>query len=292
MEKGNHVAIVGCSNPLADSSITKIEALKNVLEELGLIVEISHGIYESDYADAKTRAKILNDFYRDINMKAIFDVSGGDMANEILPYLDFDMISENPKPFFGYSDLTTVMNAICQKTKQSCVLYQVKNMVAEDEDSTSVEIANKQRIDFKETVMNNLDKNIKSGPLGTFSYKYIQKENMEGIVVGGNIRCLLKLSGTPYFPDVQDKILFLEARSGDIPQMITYISQLRQMGVFDKAAGILLGTFTEIDKKRDTAAIEHLLLEQINASLPVVRTMEIGHATSSKAIGIGEYYIF
>ena len=62
---------------------------------------------------------------------------------------------------------------------------------------------------------------------------------MDGIVLGGNIRCLLKLAGTEYFPDMKDKILLLEAMSGQVPQMVTYFSQLQQMGVFEKVKGIL-----------------------------------------------------
>jgi len=82
-----------------------------------------------------------------------------------------------------------------------------------------------------------------------FTYQFVQKESMQGVVVGGNIRCLLKLAGTEYFPDIQGKILLLEARSGQVPQMVTYLNQLKQMGVFDKVSGILLGTFTEMDSK-------------------------------------------
>ena len=54
-------------------------------------------------------------FYQDREIQMIFDISGGDIANEILPYLDFEVIAENPKPFWGYSDLTTIMNAIYAK---------------------------------------------------------------------------------------------------------------------------------------------------------------------------------
>ena len=46
----------------------------------------------------------------------IYDISGGDIANEILPYLDFEVIKNSGKRFWGYSDLTTVINAIYEKT--------------------------------------------------------------------------------------------------------------------------------------------------------------------------------
>ncbi len=72
---------------------------------------------------------------------------------------------------------------------------------------------------------------------------------MEGVVAGGNLRCLLKLAGTPYWPDLTGKLLFLEARSGLVPQLSTMLEQLSQLGAFRQAAGILLGTFTQMERE-------------------------------------------
>lgn len=313
----SHVAIVGCSNPLPDSAKNIIGKLENKLQDMGLTVEVSNKLYISDYADAKARSSILMDSYSNKNISAIFDVSGGDMANEILPYIDFDIIKNNPKMFFGYSDLTTIINAIYEQTKCSSILYQIRNIVTDNDDVASMEIADIQKENFLSTfvkkseneLVKELEKELEKeskkeqkntlmnkmlllDPLGAFSYRYIQGENLEGIVVGGNIRCLLKLAGTRYFPNVEDKILFLEARSGDIPQMITYISQLSQMGVFKRIRGMVLGTFTTLDSMYNVNEIERLVLEQVDATLPIIRTLEVGHGTDSKAFEIGGYYIF
>ena len=64
----------------------------------------------------------------------IFDVSGGDVANGILPYLDFSVIEKSRAVFWGYSDLTTIINGIYRKTGRSSVLYLVRNLLAEDGD--------------------------------------------------------------------------------------------------------------------------------------------------------------
>ena len=115
------------------------------------------------------------------------------------------------------------------------------------------------------------------------NYDFIQGERMEGILVGGNIRCLLKLAGTEYWPDMTEKILFLEARSGQISQIITYFSQLKQLGVFENVNGILLGTFTQLGSQP-----EELVKEFAGDMIPIVKTQNIGHAVDSKAIGIGK----
>ena len=78
---------------------------------------------------------------------------------------------------------------------------------------------------------------------------------------------------------------------GDVAKIETYLCQLQQMGVFDKVAGIILGTFTELDKS--TTTVEELMKRMISKNLPLVKTNDIGHGTNSKAIVIGqEIHIF
>ena len=112
---------------------------------------------------------------------------------------------------------------------------------------------------------------------------------MEGIVVGGNIRCLLKLAGTPYWPDMREKILLLESFGGKLPQMVTYLSQLNQMGVFKKVNGILLGTFTKMEEDNCQPDMAQLILEFAEKKTPVAKSPLIGHGTDSKAIRIGHH---
>ena len=108
------------------------------------------------------------------------------------------------------------------------------------------------------------------------------------MVVGGNIRCLLKLAGTPYWLDMTDKILLLEARSGGVAQMTTYLSQLQQMGVFGQIRGILLGTFTQMEREQAKPEITELVMRFAGEKMPIAKTSWIGHGADSRAIVIGE----
>ena len=110
---------------------------------------------------------------------------------------------------------------------------------------------------------------------------------MKGVVVGGNIRCFLKLAGTRYFPDLQGKILLLESLGGEVPQMAAYLAQLKQLGAFDKVNGVLLGTFTTMERNQCTPGIVSLVKEVCGPALPIATTLEIGHGDDSKAIIIG-----
>ena len=275
MKQKNKIGIVNCSNGQKTEHRENIEILIQILNELGLEPVLSEYIYEKENifsGSQMQRAKALMDFYSDEEIKAIYDISGGDIANEILPYLDFEVIKNSEKRFWGYSDLTTVINAIYEKTGKQSVLYQIKNLIYEDSQNQI------QR--FKNQINN-------QGDMFDFKYTFVQKEYMEGTVIGGNIRCLLKLAGTEYFPDMEGKILLLEARSGRVPQMVTYLNQLKQLKAFDKVSGILLGTFTEMDSKCCKPDIIELIKMYAGTELPIAVTKEIGHGVDSKAIVIG-----
>ena len=115
---------------------------------------------------------------------------------------------------------------------------------------------------------------------------------MEGVVIGGNIRCFLKLAGTPYFPDLRGKILLLEALGGELPQMITYLSQLEQLGAFRKISGVILGTFTKLEQNGDGAVLEQLVKEYAGSDTPIIRTEFVGHGVDSFGVHIGGKYRF
>lgn len=280
MKKGDRVAIVCCSNGQHKTYRHKLDLLHETLSSIGLNPVFSDYIYEKNSifsGSGKERAKSLMDFYRDESIKVIFDISGGDIANEVLSYLDFEVIEQCKKQFWGYSDLTTIINAIYAKTGKSSVLYQIRNLIYEDRKN--------QLYNFTNTVMKG------SNDLFTFNYEFVQKEGMRGTVVGGNIRCLLKLAGTQYWPDMNKKILLLESFGGDVPQMVTYFNQLKHIGVFDEVNGILLGTFTKMQQELIVPSVVDLLKWYTGNEIPIAITREIGHGTDSKGIVIGEEII-
>lgn len=272
--------IVCCSNGQKRANENDINFLENTLRDIGVEAVFSDYIYERDgvsCGSAKERAKALMDFYLDDEIAEIFDISGGDLANGVLPYLDYDVIAKSEKKFWGYSDLTTVINAIYAKTGNPSVLYQVRNLIYQYREQ---QIAN-----FKNTIIDQND------DLYEIDYRFVQGNKMQGVVVGGNIRCFLKLAGTEYMPDLIDKILLLESYSGTVAKIETYLCQLQQLGAFDKVAGILLGTFTEMEEKECVPAMEELVKRIVGKDMPIAVTKDIGHGTDAKAIVIGKEYV-
>lgn len=266
--------ITACSNGLPEKKKEEISLLADVLGRYGVSSVMSRYLYEKSdgiSGSGREKAEELMRFFENPGIRYIFDVSGGDMANEVLGYLDYQKIRESRAVFWGYSDLTVILNAIYAETGKVSVLYQIRNLL--------YDYGEEQQKRFSQWEEN------ETADLFALDGRFVQGHHMEGTVVGGNIRCFLKLAGTPYFPDFNDKILFLEARSGQVPQMTTFFSQLQQTGAFDKIEGLILGTFTQMETV--SKDIVPLALRYVKDNLPVFRTLEAGHGTDSKAVIIG-----
>ena len=275
LKNNNKIALVVCSNGKNIEDKDRLEKLEDILVEMGLVPVFTKYIYKDRFgrgAKAQVRAEELMSFYKNKEIKAIFDISGGDIANEVLDYLDYDAIKRNYKPFFGYSDLTTILNALGSQTNEVNYLYQILNII----ESTEI------RDSFENTFMKN------EQTLLDVKWKFLQGSSVEGEIIGGNIRCFLKLSGTRYFPEVENKVLFIEGLGTSIEGLATHLAQLKQIGVFDKISGLLIGTFTKIEREFSVEELFKLVQDYIPSSLPVAKTQEIGHAKNSKALKIGE----
>ena len=275
LNKNDKIALVVCSNGKNIEDKERLEKLESILVEMGLVPVFTKYIYKDKFgrgAKAQVRGEELMSFYKNKEIKAIFDISGGDIANEVLDYLDYDVIKRNYKPFFGYSDLTTVLNTLGSQTNEVNYLYQILNIIENEEIRTN----------FENTFMKN------EQILFDVNWKFFQGNSIEGRVVGGNIRCFLKLAGTKYFPEVENKVLFIEGLGTSIEGFVTHLAQLKQIGVFDKISGLLIGTFTKIEKEISVEELFELIQEYIPSSLAVAKTQEVGHAKNSKALKIGE----
>lgn len=283
LNKGNKIGIISCSNGLSIKNKNIIDELKLNLKSLDIEMVEGDTLYAKEYnlfsGTGEEKARALEKLFLDKDIKMIFDISGGDLANEVLDFLDFNLIKENPKPFFGYSDLTVLLNAIYSQCHITTYNYQLRNLIGK----------------FKEEQMQNFKASFIEGKENIFNldYKWINESHLEGIVVGGNIRCLLKLAGTKYMPNFKDKILFLESFSGNSAKMVTYITQYKNLGVFNEVKGIILGEFTEMERenlKPDIVEILKRVIGEIN--IPILKTRDLGHGADAKCIPIGKYLIF
>lgn len=302
------IYLTACSDARKVSDREEIEQLKELLVGYGLNVAESVYLYD-DYAAGREKAFELNSFFAEKagedKVTAIFDVSGGNVANELLPYLDYDLIADSQTVFWGYSDLTTIINAIYAKTGKASVLYQARHLTSNElrqkecmallERGTFANVCesvafgddggmNKGELDKGSWHKESLDKENRNAGI---DHEFLRGNELSGTLLGGNLRCFLKLAGTEYMPELTDKVLLMEALGGDIYSARTMLAQLDQLGVFNKVRGILVGTFTALMKEGQYESFLDLLLSRIPKDMPVAVTKDVGHGRDAKAIVIG-----
>ena len=315
VNKRRKAALVGCSDPLDNSMKDEIVRLAQILSEEGLQVEISPFLFEDEviaYISGREKAEVLNVYFQDPEMAVIFDVSGGDLANSVLPYLNYDAIRESKAVFFGFSDLTTVINAIIAKTGKAAVNYQVRNLLR-DKDGELLDYFRNHILKIHEFLASEsvhesghesgnesgnttADYAVDCQPAGKtnplmdpLEIHFLRGTSMEGRILGGNVRCFLKLAGTPYWPDLDGAILLLEAYGGGVNQMVTALNQYQQLGVLDRIRGVLLGTFTYMEKNHISPAMRDMVLEMLPKGIPVAETRYVGHGRDARGIILGQY---
>ncbi len=277
LKKGDKVAFVSVSNGRSDHQ--NIELTAQIVRETGLEPVLSPYIYRTKdrlySAPAQIRAENLMQYYKDPSIKAIFDVGGGDLANQTLEYLDFSVIGSSGKEFWGFSDLSTMVNAIYAKTGRPSWLYQARKLI------------NRDMIPYFENIA--FGKEEYCCGLPREAVRFVRGTSMSGTVLGGNIRCFMKLNGTPYFPDLTGKILVLESLEGTEGLITSLLWQYRQMGVFRKIGGLIIGSYTDLDKEQGPDFIMKLVMEAVdNPELPIAKTDRIGHNMDTYALHIGD----
>lgn len=279
LKVGDMVGVVGCSNGLEEEQRGDLEELVGVLEGMGLVVWCGGSLFAREgvfSGSGEERGAVLNGMVQDDRVKAIFDITGGNVGNEVLSYVDFECLGENWKPFFGYSDLSVVVNSIYSQTGKEGFLYSGWNLVKKDGEV--------QREWFYRSLF------CEEGDLFDVRWEFLRGECVEGVLIGGNIRCFMKLAGTRFMPDFEGKVLFLEALGGDAGLIASLLAQMKSMGVFGKVSGVLLGTFSYMDEHGGVPSVRALVLRATeDEGIPVAATRDVGHGSDSKCLVIGEY---
>lgn len=280
---GDAIGFISCSNGLTnnDRSLEIVSSLSRKLKnDFGLETVMSDVLFldkETQQTEAPaSRAGALLSLYSNASVKAIFDLSGGDLANEILPYLDFGIIKRNPKPYFGYSDNSVIVNAIQAKTGIQNILYNPKVLVSREEA-------------FQTQALRDLSSGNDADWTSAFEIAgNTASEQSSAVFAGGNLRCFLKLAGTPYWPELENKVLVLESAGGRYEAMCSGLAQLEQLGAFEKINGMLIGQFTQIELDgKKTALLAVCRNYASRYGFPLLETAFIGHDDRSKPIRIG-----
>ena len=234
------------------------------------------------------RADDLNGMFADDEVDAIFCVRGGYGSGRLLRDLDYRTIANNPKILMGYSDITAILNAIHVKT--GMVTYH--GPIAGDNFS-SYTYEQFQRILMEPRQVSR----IAEPPAFEQQPGVVERENRltpivsgraEGKLIGGNLSLLVTLLGTPYEPDFDGAILFMEDVSEPPYSVDRMLTHLWLTGHLEQTAGIVFGKFTDDDYDSNTLSMEQVLRERCEPlGIPTLRGAMIGHVEDQTVVPIG-----
>ncbi|MHB8034248.1 LD-carboxypeptidase [Clostridium botulinum] len=280
LNKGDTIGIVSPASPIEKEVVLKnIQIFKN----LGFNIKLSNHVYDKyGYLSGKDidRANDLMNMFIDPSVDMILCSRGGYGSMRILPYLDFNIIKNNPKIFGGFSDITVLLNYITSKcgfTTFHCPMlssnfkniYTFKNFLELlMNDFTSYEISNPNFV-----------------PLLSQT-----NDIVEGNLVGGNLSLICNTLGTPYEINTMDNILFLEEISEPPYKIDRMLTQLILSGKIKSCSGLILGQFTNcnIDNCEKDFSLDEVILDRLlSSNKPVISNLMSGHCDPNVTLPIG-----
>ncbi len=191
----------------------------------------------------KDRAADVNAMFADKDVKAIFCVRGGWGSARLLPYLDWDVIRANPKMIVGYSDITALHMAVAAKGGFTTMHAPTGGSAWGKQ---SVEFFKAVAFDGATPLFKNPESNEDRLAQRKFRTQTITGGKARGKLLGGNLTVLTALVGTPYLPNFDGAVLFLEDVDEAEYRIDRMLTQLEQGGVLTKnLAGVVFGQCTE-----------------------------------------------
>ena len=298
LKKGDHIRVVSPSSSI--ESIGGFEAnvaAKKKLEALGFRLSFSEHYFENDIFDSAPIASRVADLeaaFANETIDAILTTIGGFNCNELLPYLDFDLIAQNPKIFCGYSDTTALLNAIYAKTGIQTYMgpsyssfkmregqdYQTQAWLnAVTQDSFTLEPSEEWSSDAWY---------IPDAPRTFFptDWKVYNPGQASGVAIGGNLSTFALLHGTEFAPKPDKYILFLEEAEEDhYVEFTRHFAALLQ--VYPNPQAVLIGRFPKETEMTEEILLTILDKHPILKKVPVLYDLDFAHTQPLFTITIG-----
>ena len=276
LKRGDTIGVVCPSDKVNNEDIPEIKEAERLLKERGYNVVFGKNVYKNTTgygATAKEKAEDINEMYANKNINAIMSLKGGFNSNSVYEYLDLNTIKSNNKIICGYSDSTSYINYIHEKTGNiGFIGPNFKSLNAPD--------TNYYLLD---EMLKRLENNYYDLATDDSEFKMIKEGQAVGELVGGNLSLTTGLIDEI---DFTNKILFLEEFSFESPSAMVsnYLYRLRQKRVFNKVSGIWLGNY------EGDVAIEKILMdtiEDMNLNIPIIKSDNFGHIERKITIPLG-----
>ena len=282
LSAGDAIGIVSPSTPVTQDLAGQFNKGVEYLEALGFQVVIGEHVYSATWgyaASPQEKAEDINWMFANESIHAIICSQGGATANACLPYLNWSSIQAHPKIFLGISDITVLLNAIHYRT--GLITFHGNDVMWGFGRGPTA-------YDEQEFIRCLIDARIGEIPPSR-ERRTIRNGAAEGRLLGGNLPCLLKLAGTPYFPDFTRAILFIEA-IGITPEGCDHLfQQLKQIGVFDQIRGVIIGYIDGLQNDEKALMQMEDVLMHVTAEydFPVLKANDFGHNCPNTVLPVG-----
>lgn len=320
LKKGDKIAIVSLSwGGLGDEDLIHKYFIAKERLENDFVLEVVAMPYalkgsEFVYNHPELRAKDLMDAFKDETIKGIFCAIGGDDSIRLLPYIDYNVIKNNPKIFMGYSDTTSTHFML---NKAGMVSYYGPSVMCEFGEYVKM-------FDYtKEAVENILFKNtenyyVKSSEYWSNDHVSWNEDNINiqkklkreghgyevlsgtgkatGQLLGGCIDVFPMMLGTEIWPKADEwegKILLIETSEEKMPPnyLLYYLRNLGAQGILNNINGIIVGKPIDEIYYEEYKEIYLKILKEFNCEgLPIMYNVNIGHAFGSGLLPLGINY--
>lgn len=304
LKSGDKIRIVAPAQSLTLIGAINTTKAKEKLEKEGFRVTFSQNCYENDQFNSSSieaRVSDLHTAFSDPDVKAILTVIGGYNSNQLLDYLDYQLIGANPKILCGYSDITALSNAIFAKT--GLITYSGPHF-----STWAMEIEfDYNREYFHRCLVDDQQFNVAPSPTWSDDSWFLDQQkrqleqnsgfativdgDAEGVIVGGHLNTFGLLRGTGYMPSLKDTILFIElnndAGAAFAQQFDRQLQALIQQPGFAGVKGLVIGRWQKgcamnMDKMRQIIGNKRELRK-----IPVIANVDFGHSNPIITFPIG-----
>ena len=290
LRPGSKVAIVAPSGPiLSDEVQTGID----VIRECGLEPVLGPCVRAlkttaSHAASVKDRVDELNWAFSHPNVSAVIGAVGGEGCAATLPYLDYDVIRRSRKAFVGMSDLTAINTGIL--VNSGLISFNAQTPSIRLDKGRKITEADSESFKLVLEMMKS-DQIWGERPFHFSPHfpRLVSPGSASGIAVGGNLDTFVHLMGTPFAPDPEGTVLFIEDVHKDGIDISRELLHLRLAGFLSRTGAIVIGEFIDSDHKTSpkTPPVEDVILEHFEAGPPCTYGYSFSHGPHTSPIPIG-----
>lgn len=316
LQPGDKIATLSPSAGTAGDSDTRWryeQGARRLEQEFGLeVVAMPNSLKGTDYLyeNPQARAEDLMTAFKDEQIKGIIANVGGKDCIQLLPYIDLDVIKDNPKIFMGYSDITiphllmmkagvssfygpNILTDFAENVEMpSYTADMVKRVLFADETIGEIEPADKWAIEVLEWDEAEKDQPLQMLP--NAGYELLQgTETVKGKLIGGCMDVLESVKGLSIWPKLEhweNSILFLEVANGDLePEHIkSWLRDYAEQGILQKANGIIFGKpQNEKYYNEYKSVIQEVMKDNHLENTPVLFNLNFGHTKPKTVLPYG-----